>query len=221
MLFGNADIEGAVGEALLESINAGAMNSRLIVVLNDNDMSIAPPVGAMSAYLSRLMSSHSYHSIRHVAQDIAKLLPRSLARAAAKAEAFAKSVVTGGGTLFEEMGFYYVGPIDGHNLDHLLPVLRNARDWSEEGPILVHVRTRKGAGYAPAEATADKYHAVTKFDVVTGAQSKPVAKAPSYTGVFAKALIAEAEVVPEKSSVSIPPLSTRVSAPSGKLTANT
>ncbi len=173
--------------------NAGAMNSRLIVVLNDNDMSIAPPVGAMSAYLSRLMSSHSYHSIRHVAQDIAKLLPRSLARAAAKAEAFAKSVVTGGGTLFEELGFYYVGPIDGHNLDHLLPVLKNARDWSEEGPILVHVRTRKGAGYAPAEATADKYHAVTKFDVVTGAQAKPAAKAPSYTAVFAKALIAEAE----------------------------
>jgi 1-deoxy-D-xylulose-5-phosphate synthase len=173
--------------------NAGAMNSRLIVVLNDNDMSIAPPVGAMSSYLSRLISSHSYHSLRHVAQDFAKLLPRSLARAAAKAEAFAKSVVTGGGTLFEELGFYYVGPIDGHDLDHLLPVLRNARDWSEEGPILVHVRTRKGAGYAPAEASADKYHGVTKFDVVTGAQSKPAAKAPSYTGVFAKALVAEAE----------------------------
>jgi len=172
--------------------NAGSMDSRLIVVLNDNDMSIAPPVGAMSAYLSRLISSKSYRSLRHLAKEMAKNFPRRFEMAARRAEEFARGLVTGG-TLFEEMGFFYVGPIDGHNLDHLLPVLRNVRDASSEGPVLVHVVTRKGHGYPPAEKAADKYHGVVKFDVVTGAQMKPASNAPSYTKVFADALIAEAE----------------------------
>jgi len=171
--------------------NAGSMDSRLIVVLNDNDMSIAPPVGAMSAYLSRLLSSKSYQSLRHLAREMAKRFPKPLERAAARAEEYARGFVTGG-TLFEELGFYYVGPIDGHNLDHLLPVLRNVRDSTECGPVLVHVVTQKGRGYAPAEAAADKYHGVVKFDVATGAQVKGKAGAPSYTAVFAKALMAEA-----------------------------
>src|ERR1700680_2071369 len=148
--------------------NAGSMESRLIVVLNDNDMSIAPPVGAMSAYLSRLLSSKSYQSLRHLGQEMAKRFPKSLERAAARAEEYARGFVTGG-TLFEELGVYYVGPIDGHNLDHLLPVLKNVRDSSESGPVLVHVVTQKGRGYAPAEAAADKHHGVGKFDVATGA----------------------------------------------------
>src|SRR6201981_1918783 len=156
--------------------NAGAMNSRLIVVLNDNDMSIAPPVGAMSAYLSRLLSSKSYRSFRHLAAAMAKKFPRSFEHAARRAEEYSRGMITGG-TLFEELGFYYVGPIDGHNLDHLLPVLRNVRD-SSEGPVLVHAVTRKGHGYPPAEKAADKYHGVVKFDVVTGAQAKPVSNAP-------------------------------------------
>ncbi|MEW5703653.1 MAG: 1-deoxy-D-xylulose-5-phosphate synthase [Pseudomonadota bacterium] len=172
--------------------NAGSMASRLIVILNDNDMSIAPPVGAMSAYLSRLISSKPYRSIRHLASMIAKKFPRQLEIAARRAEEFARGFVTGG-TLFEELGFYYVGPIDGHNLDHLLPVLKNVRDDPEEGPVLVHVVTQKGHGYPPAEASADKYHGVGKFDAVTGAQVKSQATAPSYTKVFAKALIQEAE----------------------------
>jgi 1-deoxy-D-xylulose-5-phosphate synthase len=172
--------------------NAGSMDARLIVILNDNDMSIAPPVGAMSAYLSRLLSSKSYQSLRHLAREMAKKFPKGLERAAARAEEYARGFVTGG-TLFEELGFYYVGPIDGHNLDHLLPVLRNVRDTAERGPVLVHVVTQKGRGYPPAEAAADKYHGVVKFDVATGAQVKGKASAPSYTGVFAKALIAEAE----------------------------
>jgi 1-deoxy-D-xylulose-5-phosphate synthase len=171
--------------------NAGSMDSRLIVILNDNDMSIAPPVGAMSAYLSRLLSSKSYQSLRHLAREMAKRFPKSLERAAARAEEYARGFVTGG-TLFEELGFYYVGPIDGHNLDHLLPVLKNVRDSTEPGPVLVHVVTQKGRGYAPAEAAADKYHGVVKFDVATGAQVKGKAGPPSYTSVFAKALIAEA-----------------------------
>src|SRR5271163_4794025 len=175
--------------------NAGSMKSRLVVILNDNDMSIAPPVGAMSAYLSRLISSNSYRSFRHLAKDMAKLLPQPLARTARRAEEYARGLVTGG-TLFEEMGLSYVGPIDGHNLDHLLPVLRNVRDWDDPGPVLVHVVTQKGRGYQPAEKSADKYHGVTKFDVVTGAQSKGAAGAPSYTTVFAKALIAEATADP-------------------------
>ena len=172
--------------------NAGAMNSRLIVILNDNDMSIAPPVGAMSAYLSRLLSSKPYRSLRQLGAAMAKRFPRGLAKAARRADEYARGMVTGG-TLFEELGFFYVGPIDGHNLDHLLPVLKNLRDSDNEGPVLVHIVTQKGHGYAPAEAAADKYHGVVKFDVATGAQVKGKAAAPSYTAVYAKALIAEAE----------------------------
>jgi len=172
--------------------NAGSMDSRLIVILNDNDMSIAPAVGAMSAYLSRLISSKPYRSIRHFAAEVAKKFPRGLSTAARKAEEYARGLVTGG-TLFEELGFYYVGPVDGHNLEHLLPVLENLRDDREPGPVLLHVVTRKGHGYGPAERSADKYHGVGKFDVVTGEQVKAKANAPSYTGVFAKSLIREAE----------------------------
>jgi 1-deoxy-D-xylulose-5-phosphate synthase len=173
--------------------NAGAMNSRLIVILNDNDMSIAPPVGAMSAYLSRLLSSRSYLGLRQLAKQIGeKILPKSLASMAEKAEEYARGMVSGG-TLFEEMGFYYVGPVDGHNLDHLVPVLKNIRDTDKAGPILIHVVTQKGKGYGPAEAADDKYHGVSKFDVVTGTQAKPKAGPPSYTKVFAQSLIAEAE----------------------------
>ncbi|MFM9842981.1 MAG: 1-deoxy-D-xylulose-5-phosphate synthase [Dongiaceae bacterium] len=176
--------------------NAGAMDSRLIVVLNDNDLSIAPPVGAMSAYLSRLLSSKPYQSIRHIGKEFTKHLPEPLKIAARRAEEYARGIVTGG-TLFEELGFYYVGPIDGHNLDHLIPVLRNVRDAVDEGPILVHVVTKKGHGYPPAEKSPDKYHGVTKFDVVTGAQVKPPSNAPSYTKVFAQALVQEAEHDPK------------------------
>jgi 1-deoxy-D-xylulose-5-phosphate synthase len=171
--------------------NAGAMDSRLIVILNDNDMSIAPPVGALSAYLSRLISSRSYRSIRHLSKIIAEKFPRPLRKAAERAEEYARGLLTGG-TQFEELGFYYVGPIDGHNLDHLVPVLKNVRDDKEGGPILVHVVTQKGKGYPPAESSSDKYHGVNKFDVITGQQVKAPANAPSYTKVFAEALIKEA-----------------------------
>ncbi len=150
--------------------NAGAMNSRLIVILNDNDMSIAPPVGAMSAYLSRLYSGKTYRSLREAAKQINKRLPKVLADRANRVEEYSRGFMVGGGTLFEELGFYYVGPIDGHNLDHLLPVLKNVRD-SQTGPILVHCRTQKGKGYGPAEQSADKYHGVVKFDVATGVQA--------------------------------------------------
>jgi 1-deoxy-D-xylulose-5-phosphate synthase len=172
--------------------NAGAIKSRLIVVLNDNDMSIARPVGAMSAYLSRLISSGPFLSIREVMAKMARRFPRPIAQAARRADEYARGMLTGG-TLFEELGFYYVGPIDGHDLDHLLPVLRNLRDADEAGPILLHVVTQKGKGYAPAEASADKYHGVVKFDVITGEQAKAPPGPPSYTKVFANALIAEAE----------------------------
>jgi len=172
--------------------NAGSMDARLIVILNDNDMSIAPPVGALSAYLSRLISSKQFRSVRHFAKELAAKFPRQIEEAASKVDEYARGMVTGG-TLFEELGFYYVGPIDGHNLDHLLPVLKNLRDDEETGPVLLHVVTEKGHGYGPAEQSADKYHGVSKFDVVTGKQHKPKANAPSYTSVFAKALIAEAE----------------------------
>jgi len=172
--------------------NAGAARSRLIVILNDNDMSIAPPVGAMSAYLSRLISSRSFMSLRDFAAKMAKRFPRTLERTARRAEEYARGILTGG-TLFEELGFYYVGPIDGHNLDHLLPVLRNLRDSDSAEPVLLHVVTQKGKGYAPAEAAGDKYHGVQKFNVVTGEQAKAPPGPPSYTNVFAKALIAEAE----------------------------
>jgi 1-deoxy-D-xylulose-5-phosphate synthase len=171
--------------------NAGSMNSRLIVILNDNDMSIAPPVGAMSAYLSRLISSKSYASLRHLGAEIAQHMPTPIAKAMKRAEEYARGMLTGG-TLFEELGFHYIGPVDGHNLDHLLPILENVKA-AEDGPILVHVVTQKGKGYAPAEASADKYHGVVKFDVVTGVQQKAQAAAPSYTKVFADALIKEAE----------------------------
>jgi 1-deoxy-D-xylulose-5-phosphate synthase len=175
--------------------NAGSMKSRLVVILNDNDMSIAPPVGAMSAYLSRLISSRSFLNLRDLAAKMAKRFPRSIERTAKRAEEYARGILTGG-TLFEELGFYYVGPIDGHNMDHLLPVLRNLRDHEEGGPVLLHVVTQKGKGYAPAEASADKYHGVTRFNVVTGEQAKAPPGPPSYTKVFAKALTAEAEVDP-------------------------
>ncbi|WP_068080741.1 1-deoxy-D-xylulose-5-phosphate synthase [Polycladidibacter stylochi] len=171
--------------------NAGAQKSRLIVILNDNDMSIAPPVGAVSASLARLVSGKTYTSIREAAKQVVRALPKPLQDKAALAEEFARSFVTGG-TLFEELGFYYVGPVDGHNLDHLLPILKNVRD-AEEGPILVHVVTQKGKGYLPAENASNKLHAVAKFDVATGEQNKPVSNAPSYTRVFANSLIKEAE----------------------------
>ena len=163
-----------------------------MVILNDNDMSIAPPVGAMSAYLSRLLSSHSFLSLRELAVRMAKRFPRGIERTARRAEEYARGMLTGG-TLFEELGFYYVGPIDGHNLDHLLPVLRNVREAEEAGPILLHVITQKGRGYAPAEASADKLHAVSRFNVITGEQVKPPPGPPTYTRVFADALIAEAQ----------------------------
>jgi 1-deoxy-D-xylulose-5-phosphate synthase len=171
--------------------NAGAMDSRLIVILNDNNMSIAPPVGALSAYLARLVSGRPYRSLRHVVHQLAKKLPKFLEQRARAMEEYARGLVTGG-TLFEELGFFYVGPIDGHNLDHLLPVLRNVRD-ATDGPILVHIVTQKGKGYPPAEASDDKYHGVVKFDVATGKQVKPKANAPSYTRVFGESLVKEAK----------------------------
>ena len=170
--------------------NAGAMNSRLIVILNDNDMSIAPPVGAMSAYLSRLLSGGTYRKLRDIGKQLAGHLPKALEQKALRAEEYARGFLTGG-TMFEELGFYYVGPIDGHNLDHLLPVLKNVRD-AKDGPILIHVVTQKGKGYAPAEASSDKYHGVVKFDVATGQQAKAKANAPSYTKVFGESLVKEA-----------------------------
>jgi 1-deoxy-D-xylulose-5-phosphate synthase len=171
--------------------NAGAINSRLIVVLNDNDMSIAPPVGALSAYLARRVSGRGYHRLRKTFHHIAKRLPTKMLQQRALAmEEYARGLVTGG-TLFDELGFFYVGPIDGHNIDHLLPVLKNVRDM-KNGPILVHVVTQKGKGYAPAEKSADKYHGVVKFDVATGAQQKSKTAAPQYTKVYAESLIKEA-----------------------------
>jgi 1-deoxy-D-xylulose-5-phosphate synthase len=170
--------------------NAGALGSRLIVILNDNNMSIAPPVGALSAYLARLVSGRSYRSLRHIVHHAAKRLPKFLEQRARAMEEYARGLVTGG-TLFEELGFFYVGPIDGHNLDHLLPVLKNVRD-AKDGPTLVHVVTQKGKGYAPAEASNDKYHGVVKFDVATGKQVKAKANAPSYTKVFGESLVKEA-----------------------------
>jgi 1-deoxy-D-xylulose-5-phosphate synthase len=170
--------------------NAGAMNSRLIVILNDNEMSIAPPVGALSAYLSRLISGRTYMSLREIGKQIARRMPKMVEEKALRVEEYARGFLTGG-TLFEELGFYYVGPIDGHNMDHLVPVLRNVRD-AENGPILIHVVTQKGKGYAPAEASSDKYHGVVKFDVATGKQAKAQANAPSYTKVFGESLVKEA-----------------------------
>lgn len=172
--------------------NAGAMNSRLIVILNDNDMSIAPPVGAMSAYLSRLYSGKTYRTLREAAKQLGNHLPKIISNRANRVEEYSRGFMMDGGTLFEELGFYYVGPIDGHNLDHLLPVLANVRDM-QTGPVLIHVVTQKGKGYGPAEASADKYHAVVKFDVATGAQAKAKPNAPSYQNVFGQSLVKEAE----------------------------
>lgn len=172
--------------------NAGALDARLIVILNDNDMSIAPPTGAMSAYLARLASGRTYMGMREVGKKLTGYLGKSIDRAITRAVEHARGYVTGG-TMFEEMGFYHIGPIDGHSFEHLLPVLRNVRD-NAHGPVLIHVVTQKGKGYAPAEAAADKYHGVNKFDVITGAQAKVKPNAPSYTNVFAEALVQEAEL---------------------------
>src|SRR5256885_2795993 len=171
--------------------NAGARGARLIVILNDNDMSIAPPVGAMSAYLARLVSSRTYRGLRYFLKRVMRRFPKLFQVAARRAEEYARGFWMGG-TLFEELGFYYVGPIDGHNLDHLIPILENVRDMGN-GPVLVHVVTKKGKGYAPAEASSDKFHGVSKFNVLTGEQKKGAAGPPSYTKVFAEALISEAE----------------------------
>jgi 1-deoxy-D-xylulose-5-phosphate synthase len=174
--------------------NAQAAGNRLIVILNDNDMSIAPPVGGLSAYLARVVSSSEYLGLRNLAKRAIRKISQRVHNAAEKAEEFARGMATGG-TLFEELGFYYVGPIDGHNLDHLIPVLENVRD-SEQGPILVHVVTKKGKGYGPAEAAADKYHGVQKFDVITGAQAKAPPGPPSYQNVFGETLAKLAETDP-------------------------
>ncbi len=184
--------DGAIsaGMAYEAMNNAGALDSRMIVILNDNDMSISPPVGAMSRYLSKLVSSKPYINTREAAKKALSLMPPPLRKAAARAEETAR-LAMGHGTLFEQMGFYYIGPLDGHNLDHLLPVLRNARDH-HTGPVLIHVVTEKGKGYAPAESSADKMHGVAKFDVVTGDQIKSRPKAPGYTKIFATSLIREA-----------------------------
>ena len=175
--------------------NAGARSERLIVILNDNDMSIAPPVGALSSYLARISSSGTYLHLREIGKQLAHKLPKQWERRAARAEEYTRTYWTGG-TLFEELGFYYLGPIDGHDLDVLLPVLKNVRD-AKQGPILLHVVTKKGKGYPPAEDAADKYHGVNKFNVITGAQVKPKPNAPAYTRVFADALIAEARKDPK------------------------
>jgi 1-deoxy-D-xylulose-5-phosphate synthase len=170
--------------------NAGALNARLIVILNDNDMSIAPPTGAMSAYLARLASGRAYLGLRDFGKKLTSYLGKRVDSAITRAVEHARGYVTGG-TLFEEMGFYHIGPIDGHNLEHLIPVLKNVRDHGD-GPVLIHIVTQKGKGYGPAEAASDKYHGVNKFDVITGAQAKPAANAPAYTKVFAESLIQEA-----------------------------
>ena len=194
--------DGAIsaGMAYEAMNNAGSMNARLLVILNDNDMSIAPPVGAMSAYLSRLLSGRTFQSARTLAKHMAKKFPKSFQTFGARAEEYMRGMVTGG-TLFEELGFFYIGPIDGHNLGHLLPVLRNLQKSKWDGPVFVHVVTKKGYGYKPAEKSEDKYHGVSKFNVVTGEQVKSSSKIPSYTKVFANALIKQAKT--DKSIVAI------------------
>ena len=182
----------SAGMAFEAMNNAGSLGTRLIVILNDNDMSIAPPVGAMSAYLARLISSHPYHTLRDIGKAVASKFPEPLQRMARRAEHMARDIAVGG-TLFEQLGFYYIGPVDGHNLSHLLPILRNIKNENEQKPILLHVVTKKGHGYAPAEESDDKYHGVVSFDVATGKQNKTVAAAPSYTKIFAESLIAEAK----------------------------
>jgi len=195
----NFEVVAVIGDGALSAgmayealNNAGHLGTRLIIILNDNDMSIAPPTGAMSAYLSRLISSHSYRGLRHLGKVLASKFPEPLARAAKKAERYARGMATGG-TFFEEMGIYYVGPVDGHNLDALLPVLKNISSEKNSGPVLLHVVTQKGYGYKPAENSVDKYHGVGKFCVDTGVQNKEAANAPTYTKVFAEALIKQAE----------------------------
>ena len=170
--------------------NAGALDARMIVILNDNDMSIAPPTGAMSHYLARLASGRAYQGFREFGKKLTAYLGKRVDRAITRAVEHARGYVTGG-TLFEELGFYHIGPIDGHDLDHLVPVLRNVRD-NGTGPVLIHVVTKKGKGYPPAEQAADKSHGVGRFDVITGAQDKAPANAPSYTRVFAESLVREA-----------------------------
>src|SRR3984957_4115058 len=172
--------------------NAGAMHSRLIIILNDNEMSIAPPAGALSSYLARLVSGGAYRTVREAAKQLGRHLPKFIYNRARKTEEFARNFWAGG-TMFEELGIYYVGPIDGHNLDQLLPILKNVRDMESRGPVLVHVLTRKGKGYGPAEAAKDRHHAVNTFDVITGTQVKPKANAPTYTRVFADSLVKEAQ----------------------------
>ena len=196
---GNNNVIAVIGDGSMSAgmayeamNNAGSTHSRLIVILNDNDMSIAPPVGAMSSYLARLSSGRTYLRLRDAGKSIVRHLPKTIESAISRAVEHARTYVQGG-TLFEELGFYYIGPIDGHNLDHLLPVLKNVRDADVGGPVLIHIVTQKGKGYPPAEAARDKYHGVNKFDVVTGAQVKPTANAPSYTKVFGEALVREGE----------------------------
>ncbi|MCW8915682.1 MAG: 1-deoxy-D-xylulose-5-phosphate synthase [Magnetovibrio sp.] len=192
---GNNNVIAVIGDGAMsagmvfEAMNhAGSQHSRMIIILNDNDMSIAAPVGGMSAYLSRLTTSKTYRTARDFAKQLSKKLPKMLEDTARRAEEYARTLVTGG-TMFEEMGIYYVGPIDGHNLDHLLPVLKNIRDDEGKGPVLLHVKTQKGYGYEPAEQAADKYHGVSRFDVVTGKQVKAKSNAPSYTKVFSEELL--------------------------------
>ncbi len=175
--------------------NAGDINSRLLVILNDNDMSIAPPTGAVSRHLTKLVSGKHYRNVRDLAKKATSILPEPLQKAAARAEESARAAL-GHGTLFEEMGFYYIGPVDGHNMDHLLPILRNIRDAKQDKPVLLHVVTQKGKGYAPAENSTDKMHGVATFDVVTGKQNKPKANAPSFTRVFADSLVKLADTDP-------------------------
>ena len=180
----------SAGMAFEAMNNAGALDARLIVILNDNDMSIAPPTGAMSAYLARMASGRAYMGFREIGKKLTAYLGKRADRAITRAVEHARGYVTGG-TMFEELGFYHIGPIDGHNLEHLIPVLKNVRD-NGDGPVLIHVITQKGKGYPPAEAAADKYHGVNKFDVITGAQAKAPANAPSYTSVFGSSLVIEA-----------------------------
>jgi len=183
---------GMAYEAMNNAAVAGPGASRLIVVLNDNEMSIAPPVGSMSNYLSRLMSSRQFMNLRDLAGKVAKKLPSRIERTAKRADELARGMITGG-TLFEELGFYYVGPVDGHDMNQLVPILRNLRDADDKGPILLHIMTEKGRGYKPAEAAGDKYHAVSRFNVVTGEQSKAPAGPPSYTSIFARELLTRAK----------------------------
>ncbi len=195
---GNNHIIAVIGDGAMSAgmayeamNNAGTLKSKMIVILNDNNMSIAPPVGAMSEHLTNLVSSKPYLTARDVAKKFANMLPAPIKNAAKRAEETARAAL-GGGTMFEEMGFYYIGPVDGHDLEHLVSILKNMKDNPPNGPVLIHAITKKGKGYAPAESSADKMHGVTKFDVVTGSQQKAKANAPTYTKVFAQSLIAEA-----------------------------